>query len=215
MFSAASRADRIAEQCRWILDSDLHNWDDPDKFLRFVGIETVKVCTLSKGVRKERNGWSPETKGLTMNLRANVTMLRHVNGCRAHKNMRWNEFAFLPGLNAILRKWRQNARKISITGQERDAFLNLCRYGETYWHKLTWAKLVRSLPLAYKSVKAALHGAERTRRRTEINKRVAKIEDGVKRGQTGSAIRYALGPKNRGFDLSSLRIDEEEWSTRT
>jgi len=59
-------------------------------------------------------------------------------------------------------------------------------------------------------VKAALHGAERTRRRVELNNRVAKIEECVKKGQTGSAIRYALGPKNRGFDLSSLRIDEEE-----
>jgi len=43
-----------------------------------------------------------------------------------------------------------------------------------------------------------------------MSNRVAKIEECVKKGQTGSAIRYALGPKNQGFDLSSLRIDEEE-----
>jgi len=145
-----------------------------------------------------------------MNLRAIVNMLRHVHGYRAHKNLRWTENKFGPGLNAILRKWRQNGRKIAITGQVADQYLNLSRYGESFWHDITWATLVRSLPEAYKAVKAALHGAERTRRRVELNNRVAKIEECVKKGQTGSAIRYALGPKNRGFDLSSLRIDEEE-----
>ena len=137
----------------------------------------MKVCTLSKGVRKERNGWSPETKGLTMNLRAIVTMLRHVHGFRAHKNLRWCEDWFHPGLNAVLRKWRQNGRKIAITGQEADSFLNLCAYGESHWRSISWKELVRTLPLAYKCVKSALHGAERTRRRVELSKRVAKIED--------------------------------------
>jgi len=55
-----------------------------------------------------------------------------------------------------------------------------------------------------------LHGADRSRRRAALNERVAKIEVCVKRGETGAAIRYALGPKNRGFDLTSLRIDGEE-----
>jgi hypothetical protein len=78
MHSATNRSNRIGEVCRRIEEDDLLDWDDPEKFLTFIGVETVKVCTLSKGVRKEKNGWSPVTKGLTMNLRAIVTMLKHV-----------------------------------------------------------------------------------------------------------------------------------------
>jgi len=44
----------------------------------------------------------------------------------------------------------------------------------------------------------------------ELSKQTAHVEECRKMGRSGVAIRYALGPKNQGFDLSSLRIDEEE-----
>jgi hypothetical protein len=210
MHSATNRSNRIGEVCRRIEEDDLLDWDDPEKFLTFIGVETVKVCTLSKGVRKEKNGWSPVTKGLTMNLRAIVTMLKHVNGFKANRNLQWVEENFRPGLNAILRKWRQHGGHIAHTGELKSAYLNLSRFGEGFWHAVSWGELVLALPEAYKVVKSMLHGADRSRRRMELNARTAKIEACTKLGQTGVAIRHILGPKNRGFDLSSLRIDEEE-----
>jgi len=116
-----SRANRIAQLCSEMESSSLADWDDPDSILQFIGIRTVQVCTLAKGRRREKNGWSPITKGLTMNLRAIITMLRHVNGYKAHKNLRWSAENYLPGLNLILRKWRQHGRKISFTGEAADA----------------------------------------------------------------------------------------------
>ena len=104
MHSVTNRSNRIGAVCQRLEEEDLLDWDNPEAFLAFVGLETVKVCTLSKGVRREKNGWSPVTKGLTMNLRAIVTMLRHVHGYRAHKNLQWTEMNFRPGLNAVLRK---------------------------------------------------------------------------------------------------------------
>jgi hypothetical protein len=112
-------------------------------------------------------------------------------------------------LNAVLRKWRQHGGRIAITGEQKDAYLNLSRFGEKFWHEASWGTLVSSLSGAYKAVKSMLHGAERSRRRLSFNNTVTLIETSVKRGETGAAIRYALGPKNKGFSLSSLRIDEE------
>jgi hypothetical protein len=117
MFCPTSRANRIGAVCSWLEESDLLDWDDPEAFLEFVGVHTVKACTLSKGIRKEKDGWSPITKGLTMNLRAIVTMLRHVHGYQSYKNLRWTEVNFKPGLHAILRRWRQHGRKIAHTGE--------------------------------------------------------------------------------------------------
>jgi hypothetical protein len=85
-----NRANRIIQLCSEMEASSLADWDDPDAILQFIGIRTVQVCTLAKGRRKEKNGWSPITKGLTMNLRAIITMLRHVNGYRSSKNLRWS-----------------------------------------------------------------------------------------------------------------------------
>ena len=210
MHSPANRGNRIAGACKVIEAKRFGNWDDPEVILRFIREETVKVCTLSRGARREKDGWSPVTKGLTMNLRAIMTMLRHVNGFRAHKNLQWDRENFRPGLNAILRKWRQHGGKISNTDQAKDAFCNLSRYGEVFWHTVSWDELVSALPTAYKLVKSMLHGADRSRRRLEMNARVAKIEERVKQGRTGAAIRHILGPKTPGFDLSSLRIDGDE-----
>ena len=131
-------------------------------------------------------------------------MLKHVNGFKSNRNLKWVEDNFRPGLNAILRKWRQHGGKIAHTGELKTAYLNLSRFGEEFWHTVGWADLVRLLPEAYRVVKSMLHGADRSRRRTELNARTAKM------GQTGVAIRHILGPKSRGFDLSSLRIDAEE-----
>ena len=117
---------------------------------------------------------------------------------------------FRPGLNAILRKWRQHGGRIAHTGELKTAYLNLSRFGEEFWHTVSWDELVRLLPEAYKAVKGMLHGADRSRRRIALNARTAKIEAAAKLGKTGVAIRHILGPKSRGFDLSSLRIDEED-----
>ena len=65
MHSLTNRANRIGEVCRHIEESDLLNWDNPEEFLHFIGVETVKVCTLSKGVRKEKDGWTPVNKVLS------------------------------------------------------------------------------------------------------------------------------------------------------
>jgi len=209
MHSATNRNNRIGAVCQRLEEEALLDWDNPEAFLAFVGLETVKACTLSKGVRREKNGWSPVTKGLTMNLRAIVTMLRHVHGYRAHKNLQWTEVNFRPGLNAVLRKWRQHGGKIAHTGELKSAYLNLSRFGEQFWATASWATLVSSLSEAYKAVKSMLHGAERSRQRSGFNVVVTRIEACVKQGQTGAAIRFALGPKNKGFDLSSLRMDGE------
>jgi len=56
MHSATNRSNRIGEVCRRIEADDLLDWDDPEKFLAFIGLETVKVCTLSKGVGKKKTG---------------------------------------------------------------------------------------------------------------------------------------------------------------
>ena len=210
LFCPTSRANRIGAVCSWLEESDLLDWGDPEAFLEFVGVHTVKACTLSKGIRKEKDGWSPITKGLTMNLRAIVTMLRHVHGYQSYKNLRWTEVNFKPGLHAILRRWRQHGRKIAHTGELQDAYLNLCRFGEQFWLHASWDLLISSLAEAYRVVKSMLHGAARSRRRTEVSALMAKVQAAHKNGKTGMAIRYALGPKNRGFDLSSLNIEGEE-----
>ena len=136
-------------------------------------------------------------------------MLRHVNGYKAAKNLMWSSECYRPGMNAIRRKWRQHGRKISITGEEADAYLNLSQYGESLWKDIPWDDLVRTLPIAYAAVKGMLHGADRSLRRAEMSARVARIEENAKRGRTGQAIRFALGAKKSGFDLSSLNIDGE------
>ena len=188
MHSPGNRANRIEAVCRHIEENDLGNWDNVEEFLTFVGVQTVKVCTLSKGVRKVRDGWSPVTKGLTMNLRAIVTMLRHVHGYQAHKNLQWCKDNFKPGLHALLRKWRQHGRKIAHTGELADAYLNLSRFGEQFWLNASWDTLIGSLAEAYRVVKSMLHGADRSRRRTALNERVAKIEVCVKRAKPGQQL---------------------------
>ena len=42
MFCPASRANRIGTVCDWLEEKDLLNWDNPEAFLEFVGIQTVK-----------------------------------------------------------------------------------------------------------------------------------------------------------------------------
>jgi len=144
-----------------------------------------------------------------MNLRAIITMLRHVNGYKAHKNLRWSAENYLPGLNLILRKWRQHGRKISFTGEAADAYLNLSDYGESRWKDIPWPDLIRLLPIAFVAVKGMLHGADRSLYRAQISRAMAILEENRKRGRTGKAIRFALGAKSSGFDLSSLNIEGE------
>ena len=108
-----------------------------------------------------------------MNLRAIVTMLRHVHGYQSYKNLRWSAVNFKPGLHAILRRWRQHGRKIAHTDELQDAYLNLCRFGEQFWLHASWDLLCSSLSEAYRVVKSMLHGAARSLRRTEMNTRTA------------------------------------------
>jgi len=201
----------VVAKCGRLIEDGVLVGMSPVSLIDRITTETVRVCTIVKGRRREKDGWSPETKGLTVNLEAIQHMSRFCNPNGLHQmwGNGWSEKNFRPHLNKILRGWRWEGRKICRTVGDTDRYLNLSCYGEAYWHKIKWVALVNILGEAHKAVKSMLHGAERKKRRLDINARVAKIEECVAKGKTGAAIRAVLGPKKAGFDLATLQLDGE------
>ena len=71
--SHALSKDKIRIECeRMVQDKllDPGRWDDPGELCRWIGMRTVWVSTEVRVNRKEKDGWSPQAKGLVMNIRA-------------------------------------------------------------------------------------------------------------------------------------------------
>jgi len=211
MHNPGNRANRIKAKCVDLIAGGKMGQLDPAALIDCVTGVTVRACTIVAGRRREKDGWSPESKGLTINLEAIQHMTRFCNpsGLHAMWNNGWTAGNFRPRLNKLLREWKWEGRKVCRTDDDRDKFLNLSSYGVAFWHKIKWPNLVSVLSEAHKVVKSMLHGAERKARRLDINARVAKIEEAVAKGKTGVAIRAVLGPKKAGFDLSTLSLGGE------
>ena len=158
---------------------------------------------------KKKDGWSPISQALFINLRIAILIIRHSDGLNRPDCLQWTKTSYQKGLKLLLCRWKSMIASLTKDTAERVLLRNTGKYGYDFWVHATWRKISLDANTAYLHIRNELQGRKRKDRRIIRGGRTKKIEDCREAKQIGFAIRALNENKPPSFFMDELRLGDK------
>ena len=158
---------------------------------------------------KRKDGWSPVSQALFINLRILILISRHTDGRKRLDSMQWTKTNYQGGLKLLLCLWKSMIASLSEDFNERTQLRNTGKFGYDYWVHASWKKITLDTKTAYLHIRGELQGRKRKDRRILRGGRTQKIEECREAKQIGFAIRALNEDKPPSFFMDELRLGDK------
>ena len=181
----------------------------PEAILDSLCDGTAAAASASYSTKsKRKDGWSPHSQALFINIRILILIQRHTDGINRDDCAQWSNSNYQKGLKLLLKRWKSMIATVAKDPAERKLLRDAGNYGYNFWVHATWKK-IKDAKNAYIAVRKDLQGRKRRDRRLIRGERTTRIEKFREARQIGHAIKSLNPNKTPTFHMTELRLGDQ------